>query len=881
MPNISRTHAVPYLPDEMEDIQPPPTRHLPTSQPTNKERKKSKGSALKPAVEEPYSPVGYRSEKGYKQQKQTAHLERHSEPDSESGAELNHKFDENDRTRLSEEVDASQSDRSAEDSEVELVEHSRRPVAQPRPRVEEHIDVMQEGQANLQEQVDELSNKVEYYKGLSESRLVDIVRWVDGYAPRPPWAPPVASGSGIKSVKTENIKVEGDELQLSAPKRSRKKKEADAVIKSSDEVDLASDLSTHIRNRFFEWTGSTDTTSLNEPRFNGDDTPKFWVKDNRGVDRLHPHWGPNLGVNMSGPGAWVGGFIQSCMDPKKMPPGMAERFGSFATDDYLKALYAGVFASMSSNWKKKSNGELEMKSEMKKITNRRNARNKKKLDTRQANRAGTILAGPEWDPSFQLRCVSPEYSDAENKSAAHVIEEQEWLDPIVRQAHQALDRKALIGNGVVALPPPRRAVMVTGPIPLTKKHKSIPRWMVSDSYASKYPQFLAAVGQAVDLTQTNRPSVAELTKMFPVTPRNHIPARPKTVGDEALLSLSAAEVSGAGYQGVQQDTPGSAAFEPQPTPSEPLTPRGPSLSVCASNVPLAFPSVRNEPTTNSTSPALHENLQPGHLPDSSAPIASVPPILPTPMNPPHLASQSPNLPLDPSQHEGSYIQGPQATRLAQPAPSNYSHQIPHNHLTPQDMTPVFILHDGQYYQVMQPHDQLSGNTGPIGAPLFASHHGPMHSGHIIGPQAHVGYPPMELPGPSPIPFDTFYQGLPDAPSFNAGRTQGEHSKLLNEVFEDKDKDVYKPPPVYSIDGVRMNTPPILDPNIRLESTAQMESVESNIGIGPTTTIPKKRGRPPKTEEQKHAEEAKRQKQADAAVKRKETRSRKKVGGLTQ
>ncbi|KAG8732424.1 hypothetical protein FRC11_013760 [Ceratobasidium sp. 423] len=67
---------------------------------------------------------------------------------------------------------------SHDDSEVEVV----MPNGGNRlhAHVEKHIGVMQEGQANLEGRTDELEKKVEYYEDLSENRLVDIDRWVDG-----------------------------------------------------------------------------------------------------------------------------------------------------------------------------------------------------------------------------------------------------------------------------------------------------------------------------------------------------------------------------------------------------------------------------------------------------------------------------------------------------------------------------------------------------------------------------------------------------------------------------------------------------------------------------------------------------------------------------
>ncbi|EUC54271.1 hypothetical protein RSOL_035340 [Rhizoctonia solani AG-3 Rhs1AP] len=676
-------------------------------------------------------------------------------------------------------------------------------AALPRPRVEEHIDVMQEGQANLHERVVQLEKKVEYYKNLSEEHLNDVVQWVGGNAPRPPWALQPASSSATKMIKSEDVKPKGGDLELTEPKRPRKKKGDNPTVKSLDEVDLANDLSTHVRTRLYKWMGVTDSMAVNKPQFNPDGTPKFWVMDDRGVEQLRPHWGSNLGLNLEGPGAWVRDFITSCMDPGKMPAGMGNRFKSLVADDYLKTLNAGVFASMSSNWKKKSNGELERKSALKNIKARRNSRHKKKHEMRQERRTGTILAAPEWDPAFQLRCTSPELSDAENKSEAFVIEEQAWLDPLVRQAHQALDQKAFTQSGVKIKALSRRAVMFEGSIPLTKKDKPIPRWMVSDSYALKHPQFLAAASELIDFTQTNRPNIDELTTVFKATPRTYIPACPRTVGDEALLNLSVAEASDAGLPGSRQDTPASAVFEPQPRPSEPPTPVEPPMPVCADNEPLVVPTPHDEPPTSSTSYVPHGNTQSGYVPGSSTFTTPFAPTLPADPPPqiPHPSSYTLG------RYGGAYIRSPQTATFGHPS----SHG-----------QPVFILHNGQYLQVVQPNQQLSGDT-ITGASYPTAHHGPMHPDEGLGFQARttdVVQPPIQTPGPSHITFNPSHQNLPPTPQhsypvssltgssgelqmgFNsrsqggiivdpnlgAGTTQEPHPASSNEMYKGKGKE---------------------------------------------------------------------------------------------
>ncbi|CAE6450727.1 unnamed protein product, partial [Rhizoctonia solani] len=332
MPDSNRTRPAAYLPDEMEDVQ--PKRHI--SKSANTEQGRSKELALKQAGEA-HNSTGRKAEKKEKTRKQTARSGRHEK------SQPAHGLSSDSEQEKQSDSNKSGSDEDTEDSEIEFVEgpQSTKPAAPPRARMEEHIDVMQEGQANLHGQLAQLEKKVEYYKNLSEERLNDVVQWVGGNAPRPPWALPPASGSATKTIKTQDLKPEGGDLKLTEPKRPRKKKGDNPTVKSLDEVDLANDLSAHVRTRLYKWMGVTDSMAVNEPQFNPDGTPKFWVMDDRGVEQLRPHWGSNLGLNLEGPSAWVRDFVASCMDPSKMPVGMGNRFESLVADDYLKALNAG------------------------------------------------------------------------------------------------------------------------------------------------------------------------------------------------------------------------------------------------------------------------------------------------------------------------------------------------------------------------------------------------------------------------------------------------------------------------------------------------------------------------------------------------------------
>ncbi|CUA70996.1 hypothetical protein RSOLAG22IIIB_09277 [Rhizoctonia solani] len=250
MPDLNRTRPAAYLPDEMEDVQPPPERHLPNPKSVNKGQGPSKELAPKQPGEA-HGSTRHEAEKKEKRRKQTTRA-RHREK-SQSTRKLS-----SDPER-EEESDSkkSGSDEGTEDSEIKIVERPQRtnPAALPRPRVEEHI--MQEGKANCNDRVTQLEKKVEYYKNLSETRLNDIVQWMGGHAPRPPWALPPASGPASKTIKTENVKTEGDDLKLTVPKHSRKKKGDNPTVKSLDEVDLANGP-THVRTRLYKWMSVTD-----------------------------------------------------------------------------------------------------------------------------------------------------------------------------------------------------------------------------------------------------------------------------------------------------------------------------------------------------------------------------------------------------------------------------------------------------------------------------------------------------------------------------------------------------------------------------------------------------------------------------------------------
>ncbi|CUA76348.1 hypothetical protein RSOLAG22IIIB_12222 [Rhizoctonia solani] len=232
MPDLNRTCPAAYLSDEMEDVQPPPERHLPTPKSVN-EGQGPRKELIPKQPGEAHSSTGHEAEKKEKKRKRTTRA-RHRER-SQSTHELSSDPEQEEES----DSNKSGSDEGTKDSEIKIVERPQRtnPAALPRPRVEEHIDVMQEGQANCNDQVTQLEKKVEYYKNLSEERLNDIVQW---------------------TIKTKNVKTEGDDLKLTVPKCSRKKKGDNPTVKSRNEVDLANDLLTHFRTRLYKWMGVTD-----------------------------------------------------------------------------------------------------------------------------------------------------------------------------------------------------------------------------------------------------------------------------------------------------------------------------------------------------------------------------------------------------------------------------------------------------------------------------------------------------------------------------------------------------------------------------------------------------------------------------------------------
>ncbi|CAE6463982.1 unnamed protein product, partial [Rhizoctonia solani] len=135
MPNSNHTRPAACLPDKMEDVQ--LKRHI-------------------KSVKFDWAQCGEKREK----RKQTTRSGRCEKAQPEPGLSSNSEQEERSYSNKSE------SDESTEDSKIELVKRpqSTKTDAPPRACVEEHIDVMREGQVNLHERMAQPEKKVKFYK---------------------------------------------------------------------------------------------------------------------------------------------------------------------------------------------------------------------------------------------------------------------------------------------------------------------------------------------------------------------------------------------------------------------------------------------------------------------------------------------------------------------------------------------------------------------------------------------------------------------------------------------------------------------------------------------------------------------------------------------
>ncbi|CAE6438315.1 unnamed protein product [Rhizoctonia solani] len=149
MPNSNHTRPAACLPHEIEDVQ--PNRHIKS---VNTEQWRSKKLAPKPTGEA-HSSTGHNVEKKERSTSKSQPERRLSSTSEQEEQSYSNK---------------SESDESTEDSRIDLVKRpqSTKSDAPPRACVEEHIDVMREGQVNLHERMAQPEKKVKFYKNLSE-----------------------------------------------------------------------------------------------------------------------------------------------------------------------------------------------------------------------------------------------------------------------------------------------------------------------------------------------------------------------------------------------------------------------------------------------------------------------------------------------------------------------------------------------------------------------------------------------------------------------------------------------------------------------------------------------------------------------------------------
>jgi hypothetical protein len=115
------------------------------------------------------------------------------------------------------------------------------------------------------------------------------------------------------------------------------------------------------------------TDDVKDPVKNEEGEYEFWTHRN-GVESLSPVWGASLGVNLTAPDSWVGGYIEECMAPCNMPQESAEYLKTVSAQEFLDSMAFGVFDTLSRIWSQKNKGVREKMQTRHQYTTRLNNR---------------------------------------------------------------------------------------------------------------------------------------------------------------------------------------------------------------------------------------------------------------------------------------------------------------------------------------------------------------------------------------------------------------------------------------------------------------------------------------------------------------------------